>query len=145
MSVRIPARILAEIHAHGEAAYPDEGAGFMLGSVDGEDRVAIMIMAGKNVREDVARGTRYEITPLQTWEAEQLAEKRGLQVFGIFHSHPDHLNQPSEFDREHALPWYSYLITTVEKGKAIGTRSWRLSDDRSKYTEEEIEIIEEKK
>lgn len=142
MRLHLSAELLAQIHAHGEAAYPEEGAGFLLGSADGENRIGTLILPASNTREDAARQNRYQITPQENLKAEQLAATRGLDVIGIFHSHPDHPSYPSDFDREWALPWYSYLITNVNKGKAIETRSWRLSDDRSKYSEENIEIIE---
>jgi proteasome lid subunit RPN8/RPN11 len=145
VKLQLSAELLAQIHAHGEAAYPEEGAGFLLGQAGGENRTGTLIMPASNTREDVARQNRYQISPQENLAAEQLAAARGLDVIGIFHSHPDHPNQPSDFDREWALPWYSYLISTVNKGKAIETRSWRLSDDRSIYSEEEIVIIESTK
>ena len=58
--------------------------------------------------------------------------------FSVFHSHPDHPNLPSEFDRQWALPWFSYLITSVEQGVANQSRSWRLTDDRDRFKEEKI-------
>ncbi len=145
MKLQLSAELLAQIHAHGEAAYPEEGAGFLLGKADGESRTGTLILPANNSREDSARQNRYQITPQENLKAEELATARGLDVIGIFHSHPDHPNQPSDFDREWALPWYSYLITSVNKGKAVETRSWRLSDDRSKYSEEAIAIIESTK
>lgn len=65
----------------------------------------------------------------------------GLDIVGVFHSHPDHPNRPSQFDRDWALPWYSYIITSVSAGKAVESRSWRLADDRTNFTEEDIEIL----
>jgi proteasome lid subunit RPN8/RPN11 len=59
-------------------------------------------------------------------------------VIGVFHSHPDHVAEPSGFDREWALPWYSYLITSVEEGRMRVSRSWLLREDRSGFDEEEI-------
>ena len=56
--------------------------------------------------------------------------------------HPDHPNRPSEFDRTWAVPWFSYIITSVKKGRAVGSRSWRLTDDREKFNEEKIVIME---
>jgi proteasome lid subunit RPN8/RPN11 len=145
MKLHLAAELLAHIQAHGVAAYPEEGAGFLLGKADGENRSGTLILPASNSREDAARPNRYQITPEENLKAEQLAASQGLDVIGIFHSHPDHPNQPSDFDREWALPWYSYLITSVNKGKAVETRSWRLTDDRSKYFEEEIVIIESTK
>lgn len=92
--------VLAQIHAHGEQAYPEEGAGLMLGSDDGKSRVVKNIFPLTNAREDEARHNRYLITPQDMLAGEQEADRLGLDVVGVFHSHPDHPNQPSEFDRE---------------------------------------------
>lgn len=140
MSLHISADLLAQLQAHGEAAYPEEGAGFLLGRVENEDRVGISILSLTNAREDGARHNRYLIGPREVRQAEDAAEQQNLTWLGVFHSHPDHPSQPSETDLKLALPWLSYLITRVEKGKAMETRSWRLTDDRSQFTEEKIEI-----
>jgi len=63
-----------------------------------------------------------------------------LDVVGWYHSHPDHPARPSLFDREHAWPWYSYVIVSVVSGKAADMTSWRLNDDRQDYTPERIEV-----
>ena len=130
--------ILAQIFAHGESSYPDEGAGFLLGYDDGEQRTVAQIFTTENAREDEARHNRYLVTPQEYLQAEIAAELMGLSLIGVFHSHPDHPNEPSEFDREWAQPFFSYIITSVNDGKAIGSRSWRLAEDRSKFEEEEI-------
>jgi len=73
---------------------------------------------------------------------EKDARARGLEVLGYYHSHPDHPARPSEYDREHAWPWYSYLIVAVEKGVPRDSRSWVLSEDRSVFHAEQIEVEE---
>jgi proteasome lid subunit RPN8/RPN11 len=130
--------ILAQIFAHGESSYPDEGAGFLLGYDDGEKRHVAQVFTTENAREDEARHNRYLVTPQEYLQAEIAAELLGLNLIGVFHSHPDHPNEPSEFDREWAQPFFSYVITSVNDGKAIGSRSWRLVEDRSKFEEEKI-------
>jgi proteasome lid subunit RPN8/RPN11 len=72
--------------------------------------------------------------------ADRAAEARGLDVVGWYHSHPDHPARPSEYDREHAWPWYSYIIVSVAKGVAGEMTSWRLQDDRAGYEKERIEV-----
>ena len=134
----IDQEILAQIHAHGENSYPEEGAGFLLGNDDGEQRLVAQIFVTENVREDAARHNRYLVTPKEYLQAEIAAELLGLSLVGVFHSHPDHPNRPSEFDREWAQPFFSYLITSVNEGVAVSTRSWRLAEDRSGFEEEEI-------
>ena len=132
--------ILAQIHAHGEVAYPEEGAGFLLGSDDGKQRHVAQIFVTENAREDEARHNRYLVTPQEYLQAEIAAEMLGLNLIGVFHSHPDHPNRPSEFDREWAQPFFSYIITSVNEGKAVESRSWRLAEDRSEFEEEEINL-----
>lgn len=139
-----PRKVLAQIHAHGESAYPEEGAGFLLGTEDGEQRRVTRIFTTENAREESARHNRYLVTPEDYLQAELTAEGLGLSLIGVFHSHPDHPNRPSEFDRKWAQPFFSYVITSVHKGQAIESQSWRLAEDRSKFEEETIEISEKK-
>jgi proteasome lid subunit RPN8/RPN11 len=132
----VPNRLMAEINAHVEKAYPEEGAGFLIGE-DGQVRE---IVALSNAREDGARLNRFLFTPEDYLKAELKADSLGLSLIGVFHSHPDCPNVPSEYDREWAQPFFSYIITRVDDGKAVNSRSWKLLEDRSKYDEEEIEI-----
>lgn len=134
----ISKELLARINAHLEAAYPDEGAGFLLGE---EDEVK-EILTLSNAREDGARHNRFLITAEEYMKAEVKADSLTLSLIGVFHSHPDCPNVPSEYDREWAQPFFSYIITRVDGGKAISHRSWKLTEDRLKYDEEEIFILE---
>jgi proteasome lid subunit RPN8/RPN11 len=141
MALNLSEHILQKIHAHGEGAYPEEGAGFLLGA-DGEGRRVSALFPLPNAREDAARHNRYLIQPEDYLKAELEAERLGLSLIGVFHSHPDHPDQPSEFDRQWAQPFFSYIITSVEAGKAVESRSWRLEEDRSQFVEEIIQITE---
>ena len=133
----LPERLIEQMNAHMEKAYPEEGAGFLLG----EASEAKEILTLSNSREDGARHNRFLFTPEDYLQAELKAERLGLSLIGVFHSHPDSPNIPSEYDREWAQPFFSYIITRVDNGKAVNSRSWRLLEDRSKYEEEEIKIV----
>ena len=141
MRLEITADLLKQIHLHGENAYPNEGAGFMLGNSNADLRVVTAILELSNAREQTAQHNRYLLTPQDMLRSEQEAARLGLEVIGVFHSHPDHPNQPSEFDRQWAMPWFSYIITSVNDGKAVASRSWRLTDDREQFVEENIQVI----
>ena len=138
MQITLPNHLLDQIHRHGEEAYPEEGAGLLLGKADAEQRQVSALLPLTNAREDAARHNRYLLTAEDMMRGELEAERVGLDVIGVFHSHPDHPNQPSEFDRDWALPWFSYIITSVQAGKAVESRSWRLTDDRDAFDEEII-------
>jgi proteasome lid subunit RPN8/RPN11 len=132
----VPRRLIEQMNVHVEKAYPEEGAGFLIGA-EGEVRD---IIALSNAREDGARHDRFLFTPEDYLNAELTADRLGLSLIGVFHSHPDCPNVPSEYDREWAQPFFSYIITRVDEGKAVSSRSWKLLEDRSKYDEEEIKI-----
>jgi proteasome lid subunit RPN8/RPN11 len=133
----VPNHLIEQMDAHVEKAYPEEGAGFLLGK---EGRV-MEILALSNSREDGARHNRFLFTPEDYLQAEMTAETLGLDLIGVFHSHPDCPNVPSDYDREWAQPFFSYIITRVDHGKAVNSRSWKLVEDRSKYEEEELKIL----
>lgn len=137
MSLAIAEYLLQQICEHGEAAYPEEGAGFLLGS-DGDERRVTAIFPLPNARENEARHNRYLITPRDYLAAEQEADRLRLMLVGVFHSHPDHPNRPSEYDRDWAQPWFSYVITSVNGGRAADSRAWRLTEDRTAFLEEQI-------
>ena len=141
MAIQMTFEIVKQIHAFLESAYPDEGAGLLLGDEPDGQRRVVAILPLENSRESAARHNRYLITPRDMLHGEQEAARLGLDVVGIFHSHPDSPNRPSEFDREWALPWFSYLITTVAEGQAQSSRAWRLEDDRSQFQEEMVVVI----
>jgi proteasome lid subunit RPN8/RPN11 len=134
----VPNRLIEEMNFHMEKAYPEEGAGFLIGE-EGEVKE---IVALSNSREAGARHNRFLFTPEDYLKAELKAEGLGLDLIGVFHSHPDCPNVPSEYDREWAQPFFSYIITRVDHGKAVNSRSWRLVEDRSRFEEEAIQVSE---
>jgi proteasome lid subunit RPN8/RPN11 len=137
--LRIDAGDLEQIRAHGEAAYPEECCGVLIGreSADRTEARVERIVAADNERSD-SRHNRYVISPQALLKAQREARAGGLEIVGYYHSHPDHPARPSEFDREHAWPGTSYVIVSIEKGKAVDCRSWRLSDDRAAFEEESL-------
>lgn len=128
--------LIEQINAHVEKAYPEEGAGFLIGDA-GEVKEILPL---PNAREDEARHNRFEISAEDYMKAELKADSLGLSLIGVFHSHPDCPNIPSDYDREWAQPFFSYIITRVDEGRAVSHRSWRLMEDRTKYEEEKMEI-----
>jgi len=138
MSIELTSEHLTTIVQNGERAYPFEGCGFLLGREVSGRKVVQEILPVDNARESEAQHNRYLIPPEAVVQAEQAAAHKGLDIVGFFHSHPDHPERPSEFDREHAWPWYSYLITSVQKGQGVATAAWTLSEDRSAFYSEEL-------
>lgn len=141
MKIHIPSHLLDQIQSHGESAYPYEGAGLMLGKEENGKRTVESLLFLENARKEENQHNRYLITAEDMLRGEKEAARQNGSIVGIFHSHPDHPNLPSEYDREYAIPWYSYLITSVNNGKAAGSRCWQLEDNRESFVEEPIKVI----
>ncbi|GIV04814.1 MAG: hypothetical protein KatS3mg016_0389 [Fimbriimonadales bacterium] len=127
----------ASIRAHAREEYPHECCGALLGREEGEVRMVEQVIRLANERTD-ERERRFYVSPQQVLMAERRARDAGLLLLGFYHSHPDHPPIPSEYDREHALPFYSYPIVSVNQGEPTDLRSWRLREDRSGYEEEVV-------
>lgn len=124
---------LHEIARHGEATYPEECCGILLGrETDGVRSIERLMPIG-NQWDSGDRGERFLISSRDVLNAEREGRRSGLDVLGFYHSHPDSPARPSEFDREHAWPWYIYLIISIESGRAGPLTGWQLRDDRSGY------------
>jgi len=135
--ITIPGSIADAIKLEGERAYPNECCGALLGTIDGAGARAIAeIFPIRNNREEGERYHRFVIEPDDFLASERASRKLGLDVIGFYHSHPDHPAIPSNYDRDHALPWYSYIIVAVASGVAGDLTSWLLEPDRSKFAQE---------
>lgn len=134
-ALRLPERLREEIESLGANGYPNEACGLLLGRfVDGVTDVARVTWA-RNLNTQRSRD-RYALDPRDFLRAERIAEEQGLDVVGVWHSHPDHAAVPSQTDLDAAWPGYAYVIVSVVGGRALETRSWRLDTDR--FIEEEV-------
>jgi len=127
------------IKQHGRSTYPEEGGGLLLGRFNGGQVVVDEIRVLPNTWEvDAERRRRYLIPSHVMLREQRAADARDLDVVGYFHSHPDHPAEPSQFDRDHALPNWSYVIVSIRQGLAGEVLAWRLREDRSEFDAQEI-------
>lgn len=127
------------IRRHGEAEYPHECCGLLIGRIDEAGRKFVLeVYPISNAREEEARHNRSLILPGEYLRGERHARGQGLDIVGNYHSHPDHPAAPSQFDLDHAWPTWSYIIVSVGAGRSLDVRSWEMRADRSKFDAEEI-------
>ena len=136
--LKLRSDLAAKIQAHGMQTYPHECCGAILGRDANGSREVMALLPLANRRDDSPRN-RFEVTPDDVQLAEKTARERKIELIGWYHSHPDAPAKPSEFDREHAWPWYSYIIISIRTGQPREMNSWRLRDDRTGYDSEAIE------
>lgn len=139
-TLKIGDALTRRIEGHGVETFPYECCGALLGRDDDAGREVKELFALSNHRDDSPRN-RFEITPEDVLLAERTAREMKLDLIGWYHSHPNAPARPSEFDREHAWPWYSYIIVSIRDGAPKEMTSWRLQDDRSAYDSEAIESV----
>jgi proteasome lid subunit RPN8/RPN11 len=132
------------IRQHGEETYPHECCGVLLGHFqdDGSKTVSRVARCG-NTRADSPHN-RYNIDPRDLIRIQREGRERGEDIVGFYHSHPDHPAQWSPTDLAEAH-WFgcSYVITSVEKGKATITNSFELTgsdEDDKKFVDEKTEM-----
>jgi proteasome lid subunit RPN8/RPN11 len=132
------------LRAHGEETYPNECCGVLLGKSEPGvgNRVSQIVRAG-NTRTDAAHN-RYHIAPQELVRIQRQARGLGFDIVGFYHSHPDHPAQWSKTDFAEAH-WMgcSYIITSVEQGKAVTTNSFLLtgtSEENKAFAEEVVEV-----
>jgi proteasome lid subunit RPN8/RPN11 len=134
MAITLPPSIVGAIHRHGRETYPNECCGALIGC----DGVVRETVALPNTTEEGPR-RRFLVRPDDYRAAEASASETGQQLLGFYHSHPDHPARPSQYDLDHAWPFFSYVIVSVLDGEPAGLRSWRLRDDRSQFEEEPVD------
>jgi proteasome lid subunit RPN8/RPN11 len=125
--------VAAAIRRHGSETYPDECCGALIG----RDGVVQSTFALPNVTDEGPR-RRFRVSPDDYRASERRAAQSGAELLGFYHSHPDHPARPSQYDLDHAWPFFSYIIVAVRGGVPEDMTSWRLKDDRSAFDQEEL-------
>ena len=160
-----------QITRHAERNYPEECCGILLGTIDRQANQTqlVEVLETENAWSEAAiadlaidlpeiavsgrqvatsRRDRYWIDPRDLLKAQQAGRDRGLQVIGIYHSHPDHPAIPSECDRRLAWAEYVYVIVSVSRSQgtvlesktsaqaeALSFECWRLDAQHQFFSE----------
>ena len=113
----------------------------MLGKLKGDGTKEILKVSGVENRNKDRANDRYEIDPGDYNLVDKEASSNGMDILGVYHSHPDHPDRPSEVDREIASATFSYLIISINNGRNISVRSWTFEEMDDPFAEEEIEVV----
>lgn len=153
MVLQLLPKHLQTIYTHAETTYPEECCGIILGNLTSEGKTVVEVMPTENAWNaetaaelpgddtlDYSKRQRYAIAPQVMLHAQKEARDRKLNIIGIYHSHTDHPAIPSEYDRQLAWQEYSYIIVSVQNGKASDMKSWTL-DDSHQFQQEAIEKL----
>lgn len=138
MAVEICTTDIEAIRGHGEETFPNECCGFMLGTYENGNKKTVELLRADNDRESENQYNRFLITPEAYMRGEKAARSKGLDIVGFYHSHPNAPARPSQYDLDHAWPFYSYVIVSIMDKKWDNMTSWVLNEDRSAFGAEDI-------
>jgi proteasome lid subunit RPN8/RPN11 len=134
-SLKVPGKLRERLERWARQRYPHEACGLLLGRHERERTEVVEVYEARNLDTERA-ADRYELDPADHLAAEESARRLGLDVVGIWHSHPDHPARPSDTDLVHAWEGWSYAIVAVDAKGAYELRAWRL--ERRRFVEEEV-------
>lgn len=137
-SLILPKLLAQRIADEGVAAFPNECCGIIYGHDEPTRRVVSRLEPVNNAFEDGEKYHRFSITPQALMQAEKSASDHGELVLGFYHSHPDHPARPSEYDRVHGWPFYSYIIVSIMSRQPANMTCWVLDAQTEQFAEQEI-------
>ena len=119
--------------SHVESTFPKEGCGLMIGS-DGVVQEAVPVPNSyTGPQEDF-----FVIDPKDLHRVDRESREKGLDVLGVFHSHPDCDAYFSKRDLEHSCPWFSYVVLSIKGGRFDHANSYRPDFDQKEAPKEEL-------
>ena len=135
--IRVAGEPWREMVAHARSTYPNECVGAMLGRMDGAEKEVLVAMPLENSTAGSQRA-RYELRPEDLLAADKEARRRGLDLVGIYHSHPDCGAYFSETDLKNSCPWYSFIVLSIQKGEFDHANSWLPNAEQTEAEKEEL-------
>ncbi len=135
--IRIEPEPWSEMVAHARSVYPDECCGAMLGRGSNGAKQVTAAMPLANAFEGVRRN-RYELRPEDLLAAEREARQRGLDLIGVYHSHPDCDAYFSETDLKNSCPWYSFVVLSIRNGEFDHANCWLPDAEQTHADREEL-------
>jgi proteasome lid subunit RPN8/RPN11 len=141
--IALTRELYARIEEEGVRAYPNECCGVMIGHdivlKDGSTRREVeRLQPLTNSFELEEQYHRFRLDPLEYIKVEKEAGAAGKLVLGFYHSHPDCPARPSEYDRQHGWPFYSYVIVSIMKSQPAEMTSWKLDEQTEQFEIEEL-------
>src|SRR5215467_11543616 len=135
--IRIQTEPWSAMVAHARRTYPNECCGAMLGTMDGEAKKVRAAMELENAFEG-AQAAHYELRPEDLLAADRAARDRGMDLIGIYHSHPDCDAYFSTTDLKNSCPWYSFVVLSVKGGEFDHANSWLPNFEQTEAAKEEL-------
>ncbi|MEZ5402814.1 MAG: M67 family metallopeptidase [Bryobacteraceae bacterium] len=135
--IRIESEAWGTMVSHAKSTFPNECCGAMIGSIDGDEKTVKTAVALENAFTG-SQTARYELRPEDLLAADKAARAQGMDLIGIYHSHPDCDAYFSETDLKNSCPWYSFVVLSIQKGEFHHANSFLPNADQTAADKEEL-------
>ncbi len=134
--LNIPQQQFAQIIAQGLEGKPLEICGFLAGQSTPEAKTVVAVFP---IESDDKSPLTYSMNALQQMRAEKEIRAQGLEIVGIYHTHPATVPYPSKTDVARAhwgesddllFPDYSYLIVSLRDPENPEPHSFKIQGRR---------------
>lgn len=123
--------------SHAQDKFPNECCGAMIGVIDGDEKTVRLAIPMENAFTG-PQAARYELRPEDLMQADREARKAGMDLIGVFHSHPDCDAYFSETDLKNSCPWYSFVVLSIKNGEFDHANSFLPNPDQTAADKEEL-------
>ena len=128
----LPHYVRTVLEGHAERAMPNESCALLFGR--GDEAVSDVFLTGNADESPVS----FSISGEETLRGYEAARRAGLEVVGIFHSHPSSKAYPSQTDRR--FMEINPVVWTIYSGTDRDFRAYVLSEWRDI---KEIQVVSE--
>ena len=135
----IPAACLDSMKRQGEAGYPHEICGLLIGRLESYGWNISEVRQVENLNKERA-SDRFELDPAAYQRIDRELRGTGMEIVGVYHSHPDCPAKPSPTDLTSAWDGFAYPIVSICDGEAADLRCWAINDSGNMF--QQIHIVE---
>ena len=117
--------VSTQMESAAKKAYPSECCGILVGKRSEKGEIEITEIREAPNQFQGQKSVHFQINPLFVYHLEQEIEASGLEIVGVYHSHPDCPAILSKEDEKHMVPGLEYVIMSVKNGEVVDVKSYR--------------------
>ena len=114
-----------QMESAAKKAYPCECCGILVGKKSEKGEIEINEIREASNQFQGQKSVHFQIDPLFIYRLEQELESRGLEIVGVYHSHPDCPAILSKEDEKYMVPGLEYVIMSVQKSEVVDVKSYK--------------------
>ena len=117
--------VSVQMESAAKKAYPCECCGILVGKKSEKGEIEVTEIREASNQFHGQKSVHFQINPLFVYHLEQEIEASGLEIVGVYHSHPDCPAILSKEDENYMIPGLEYVIMSVKNGEVVDVKSYQ--------------------